>query len=257
MMLGTGGAGSAADGQYMSHYSSVQDTCVSCHMGANDNHTYTPEVATCKGCHTTATNLDVNGVQTAVQGKLDTLKGLLVNAGLLSCALDEEGVEECHAVLGTYPENQANALWNWILIAEEDGSKGVHNPAYTNALLDDSIAAIPCDTTPVLSLGQPAPFWASYADYTAGLLSVTYPVNNIGGATAFNVNLTYSTATNGVTVASALPASAGNIAAGASVPVTVQYSLSPGVASFSTTNGATAEDNCGTTHTYGTQPPSP
>jgi hypothetical protein len=139
LLLGTGGAG--AEGTPSPHYSTVTDTCVSCHLGSNDRHTFAPEVATCKGCHTTATSLDVNGVQTAVQAKLDTLKGLLVANGLLACEVDAEGIEACHSVLGTYPEAKANALWNWILIAEEDGSKGVHNVDYTNTLLDASIAA--------------------------------------------------------------------------------------------------------------------
>jgi hypothetical protein len=142
MMLGIGGAGSAAAGTPAAHYSSVQDTCVTCHMGSGDNHSYDPNVATCKGCHTTATNLDVNGVQTAVQAKLDTLKPLLVNAGVLACEVDEEGVESCHAAVTSAPDTTAYALWNYIYVANEDGSKGVHNADYTNALLDASIASM-------------------------------------------------------------------------------------------------------------------
>ena len=227
-------------------------------MGANDNHSYEPDVATCKVCHTTATDFDVNGVQTAVQTKSDQLKGLLVNGGVLTCTTDAEGVESCSPPTATFsaPENIAFALWNWILIAKEDGSKGVHNPDYALNLLDASIAAVPCDAAPTLGLGQPSPFWASYADYEAKLLSVTYDVINNGGTTAFNVTLTDSSASNGVSIASSLPVSIGNIATGTSVPVTVQYNLPPGVGSFRTTNGATAEDNCGNTHTYGSQPPS-
>jgi len=33
-------------------------------------------------------------------------------------------------------------LWNWIFIAHEDKSTGVHSPAYTKSLLDDSLAAM-------------------------------------------------------------------------------------------------------------------
>jgi hypothetical protein len=137
MMLGTGGAGTAGEGTSAAHYQYVENTCVDCHMGSTDNHTYEPNVATCKVCHTTATNFDVNGVQTTVQGKLDQLQTLLVNAGLLAC--DAEG---CHPAVTSAPENQAYALWNWIYVANEDGSKGVHNPDYTISLLDASIAAM-------------------------------------------------------------------------------------------------------------------
>jgi len=252
MMLGTDGAGQ--EGTPSAHYTAVQDTCVTCHMGSNDNHTYTPEVATCKSCHTTATNFDINGVQTTVQAKSDQLKSLLVNAGALSCTVDEEGVEECAPSVTSAPDNIAYALWNWTYIVKEDKSKGVHNADYTNALLDASIAGITCDATPVLGLGQPQAFWGSYADYQAGVLSVTYAINNGGGTTAFNVMLTNSSTNNGVTVASSLPASVGNIAGGASAPVTVQYNIPSGVSWFNTANGATAQDNCGNTFTFGSQP---
>ena len=154
-MIGIGGAGSAAAGQYSPHYADadagtpgiqnrVANTCVGCHMGANDNHSYEPDVATCKVCHTTATNFDVNGVQTAVQTKSDQLKGLLVTAGVLTCTTDAEGVESCNPPTASFsaPENTAFALWNWILIAKEDGSKGVHNPDYALNLLDASLAAM-------------------------------------------------------------------------------------------------------------------
>ena len=40
------------------------------------------------------------------------------------------------------PEAQAAALWNWIYIAHEDGSLGVHNPAYTKALIEAGLEAL-------------------------------------------------------------------------------------------------------------------
>ena len=142
VMLGTGGAG--AEGTPAAHYTSVGNTCVGCHMGANDSHTYEPSLTTCKSCHTTATSFDVNGVQTANQAKLDQLKGLLLNAGVLNCTIDEEGVEHCVPPTASFsaPQNVAYALWNWVYINNEDGSKGVHNPQYTQTLLDASIAGM-------------------------------------------------------------------------------------------------------------------
>ena len=47
-----------------------------------------------------------------------------------------------HPVVGVYPAVQAQALWNYIFIAVEDGSLGTHNSPYTNALLDASIAVL-------------------------------------------------------------------------------------------------------------------
>jgi len=140
MMLGTDGAGQ--EGTPSAHYTAVQDTCVTCHMGSNDNHSYTPDVNTCKSCHTTATNFDINGVQTTVQTKSDQLKALLIGAGVLSCTVDEEGVEECAPTVTSAPDNVAYAIWNWTYIVKEDGSKGVHNSDYTIALLDASITGM-------------------------------------------------------------------------------------------------------------------
>jgi hypothetical protein len=136
MMLGTGGAG--IEGTSAAHYQYVENTCVGCHMGSTASHTYEPKVATCKGCHATATNFDINGVQTATQAKLDQLGNLLVNAGVLN-SIDPAVAAP---TVTSAQENVAYALFNWIYIAKEDKSKGVHNPGYTAALLDASIAAI-------------------------------------------------------------------------------------------------------------------
>jgi hypothetical protein len=132
MLLGVGGAGDTTGSPGM-HYQMVDDSCVSCHMGEGAAHSFTPAVTACVSCHADATDFDIDGVQTEVQGMLDELKEALVTAGLLS--------EEGEPVVGTYPVAQAAALWNYIYIAIEDSSLGVHNPAYTKALLEDSLAA--------------------------------------------------------------------------------------------------------------------
>jgi len=57
-------------------------------------------------------------------------------------------VHDGHAYLGSYgfgvnwPYETAQAAWNYILITQEDMSKGVHNPAYATALLQNSIEAL-------------------------------------------------------------------------------------------------------------------
>jgi hypothetical protein len=40
------------------------------------------------------------------------------------------------------PENVGIALWNWIYVAHEDKSLGVHNAEYTKALLQAGIDAL-------------------------------------------------------------------------------------------------------------------
>jgi len=97
-------------------------------------------------------------------------------------------------------------------------------------------------TQPGLSLSKTGTFWATYADFTARKLSVSYSIGNTGAAGAANVAIVGSTATNGVSAASALPLSAGNIPASGSTSVTVQYNVPTGVGSFKTTTYATAQN---------------
>ncbi|MFH0917282.1 MAG: S-layer homology domain-containing protein [bacterium] len=137
MLLGV--AGAAAVGSPSSHYTMVENTCVSCHAGSGDNHTFEPAVAVCTPCHAGATNFDINGVQTETQARLDELGDLLVAKGVLS-----ENGPDGHPVEGLTeaPVGVATALYNWLYIDHEDKSLGVHNPAYTEALLDAAFAAL-------------------------------------------------------------------------------------------------------------------
>jgi hypothetical protein len=133
MLLGVGGAGDVS-GSPSAHYSTVENTCVTCHLGENELHTFEPEVSACQACHPNAEDFDVNGVQTDTQALLDQLQEALIAKGLL----DEEG----EPVVGTYPEAEAAALWNFIFVNFEDKSMGVHNSSYTEALLEASIEAL-------------------------------------------------------------------------------------------------------------------
>ena len=132
MLLGIGGVGDA--GTPMSHYNLVADTCVSCHVGSTDNHTFEPSVDACQSCHPGAEDFDIDGTQTEVQAMLDDLQAALTAKGLL----DAEGV----MVVGSYPEAEGAALWNWIYVGKEDKSLGVHNPTYTKALLQAGLDAL-------------------------------------------------------------------------------------------------------------------
>ena len=71
--------------------------------------------------------LDRNKVQTDVQAMLATAKAGLIKAGIMNA-------EDELAIPGTYPEALANAFWNYKIVAY-DASKGVHNSAYAEALL--------------------------------------------------------------------------------------------------------------------------
>lgn len=132
MLMGLAGS-SDVSGSPSAHYQVVENTCVGCHLGDSANHTFEPEVATCQACHTDADSFDIGGVQTDVQAMLDELETDLIDQGLL----DEEG----HPSVDTVPEQYAAALWNWIYIGHEDKSLGVHNPGYTQALLEASLEA--------------------------------------------------------------------------------------------------------------------
>jgi hypothetical protein len=134
MLLGIAGAG-GLEGNPSAHYNLVEDTCVTCHLGEGDDHTFEPTVEACQACHPSAEDFDINGVQTEVQAMLDELEEGLIALGWL----DEEG----HPTVASIPEDQAAALWNWIYIAHEDKSLGVHNSAYTLALLQAGLDALP------------------------------------------------------------------------------------------------------------------
>jgi hypothetical protein len=133
MLMGIGGAGEV-EGSPSGHYTLVEDTCVSCHVGETDNHLFEPQLASCTECHADAEDFDVNGLQTEVEEMVTELHDLLVAKGMLT--------EEGESVPGEYPEADAFALWNYIFIEHEDESMGVHNPTYTKALLEASLEAL-------------------------------------------------------------------------------------------------------------------
>jgi hypothetical protein len=157
MILGVGGAGDVV-GAPGAHTMLVRDTCVTCHIGENNSHTFEAVEASCVVCHSDADGFDVDGLQTEVAALIEQLRDLLLAKGLLAADEEEdvvvgyEGDDEVpviekqivgyHPVVGDYPAAEASALWNYIMIEIEDGSLGVHNPGYTKALLEASIAAL-------------------------------------------------------------------------------------------------------------------
>jgi len=151
MLLGEGGLGETA-GSPSAHYSTVEDTCVACHMGAEFNHTYEPDVARCQACHADAENFDMNGVQTEVKVMLEELHTLFVEKKLM----DPDEVANASHLWGIYdpatstfsnpsadapltvPEAVANAMWNYKFVTY-DQSNGAHNSKYAKALLEAAL----------------------------------------------------------------------------------------------------------------------
>jgi hypothetical protein len=136
VLMGVGGAGDVV-GEASGHSWMVEDTCVSCHVGEGMNHTFAPSVSACLDCHDEvegdgAHDFDFGGVRTQVAALLVELHDLL----------EAKGMYHDHPVVGVYPAAEAQALWNYILIAVEDGSLGAHNASYTVDLLEASVAAL-------------------------------------------------------------------------------------------------------------------
>lgn len=111
-------------------------------------------------------------------------------------------------------------------------------------------SALCTSNKPSLSMSSASPFWASMADYTAGLLSVTFTIQNSGSDTAYLVKITGSSPNNSVTTSTTMPASVGTIAAGGSGSATVQYNVPAGTGNFTVNLQASADDGCGNRYTY-------
>ncbi len=124
MLLGIGGFD--VPGSPSGHYMMVEDGCPTCHMGPDKGHTLEPQLASCETCHGELDSFDRNGVQTAVEAMFHEVEELLEAKGLL---------HDGHPVVGKYSDAEEGALWNWLVV-KEDGSFGVHNSAYTKALLE-------------------------------------------------------------------------------------------------------------------------
>ncbi|MGB5244780.1 MAG: hypothetical protein WBN50_14265, partial [Lutimonas sp.] len=117
-------------------------SCVNCHMNegtAEDNgsHTFNVSLNACTACHESMTqeileSLFENGIN-GFEADLATLKDLLLAKGAITASGS--------TVSGVWPANVAQATWNYKTL-DEDQSKGVHNPAYTRALLKNSIEAL-------------------------------------------------------------------------------------------------------------------
>jgi hypothetical protein len=131
MLLGIGGVG--VEGSPSPHYQMVEDTCVACHMGEENNHTFLPDVARCQACHADAEDFNRNDTQTEIEEMMAEVHDLLIASGIMN--------EEGRSIPGVYPEAVAMAMWNYKLV-EYDASMGVHNADYARALLTQALEAL-------------------------------------------------------------------------------------------------------------------
>lgn len=145
MLLGEGGLG--ATGEPSPHYEQVENTCVACHMGEENNHTYLSEVERCQACHEGIEDFDVNGVQTEIQAMLDELHTIFVDMKLLNPETDLWGIYDPATDTWSNPsadaplivtEAVANAMWNYKFVTY-DQSRGVHNTEYARTLLQQAL----------------------------------------------------------------------------------------------------------------------
>jgi formate-dependent nitrite reductase cytochrome c552 subunit len=121
-------------------------SCVKCHMGAasadgkHGNHSFSPNIAVCKTCHTTATDFDVNGGQTKIKNLMKDLAKEIVRVAP-AFSVDAEGVLVIPSNRTVNNEVIAKAVWNYRLLYY-DHSYGLHNPKYAEALLKNTTAAL-------------------------------------------------------------------------------------------------------------------
>ena len=134
MLLGEGGLGGVTGAP--SPHMAVTDTCVACHMGPEFSHTYEPDVTRCQTCHADAKDFDMNGTQTEIKAMVDELTAIFVEKGLLK-AEDGSWITSSAAPI-TVSEEVADAMWNYNFVVE-DNSMGVHNAAFTKALLQQAL----------------------------------------------------------------------------------------------------------------------
>jgi hypothetical protein len=164
MLMGTNGFTYDKKIPSSAHGDVVEETCVACHMqtvaatdpalGKVGGHTFkvafagdaaTPQtdlVGTCQSCHgpdLTAINFPlmdydgdgvIDGVQTEVQHLMDKLALQLPPVGQPKSAL---------SIDASWTQPQLEAAYNYLFV-QGDGSRGIHNTAYTVGLLKASIA---------------------------------------------------------------------------------------------------------------------
>ena len=136
----------------------------------------------------------------------------------------------------------ANGTYSAVISATDNaGNNGTDGGTFTYA----------AHGQPNLGVSVAKVYWATYADYQMGILSVDYTMTNHStGLSAIGVSIVTVVNTNSVILLTTTPVTVGDIAAGASAGFTLEYSLPPGVTQFMTSIYASASDPTGTVYYY-------
>ncbi|MDF1544401.1 MAG: PKD domain-containing protein [bacterium] len=138
--------------------------CLSCHYGQGSGykfgeHTFrlhdetdnSQYVDNCNvsGCHANSNKVDLysDSITQVIMANADTLNQFLTAQNVW----DSTGIK--HKTDYDFSPNQARALYNYLLY-KSDGSQGVHNPAFMNQLLKESIDYLPVMANLVLDVNS-------------------------------------------------------------------------------------------------------
>ncbi len=112
--------------------------CVSCHMGANDDHSFAPNEDNCQSCHAGASDFDINGAATKMHDAIVLIEDKLVENGWYEYDLEEGGISSL-ASSGAPLELtglEYTAFWNYNVIHADHGSI-YHNPGYVKGIINN------------------------------------------------------------------------------------------------------------------------
>ncbi len=149
-----------------------------------------------------------------------------------------------------YGDYQSNSLHRNLIvtqgsITEETATAYISDPdAYVRG-----INGAVCDK-PKLELGYHDASWSSFSDYQSGLLTVEYLLENNSSIMASNLKIIGATGSNGVFMASPLPAAVDEMAPYGSQVILLKYQVPPGVRDFKAVLFITGEDACGFSYDY-------
>lgn len=144
-----GGSYEIADLDYETTNVHEYVSCVKCHMvreaeihGETQDHsfhTFASTTGNCEPCHTGLPDFDYRSLQTNVDDKMNTIA---VAFGYTNADDMIENWDSTGDDVTVWQREAAYALF----FVYNDGSKGVHNPRYAEALLDNAIAHIDANT---------------------------------------------------------------------------------------------------------------
>lgn len=154
VLNGTGGMQEGLTVSTTEDHFEIDDTCVGCHMAVEEGagHSFAPSEEVCAGCHDdfdTAEALEAGGDYDGdgqVEPFVDEVQGLMdaVQAAVNESAGSDEFLAEGGEIVfmsgedtQTVETEAYSAAYNWVLI-DHDGSRGIHNPAFTITLLQET-----------------------------------------------------------------------------------------------------------------------